>query len=236
MKNARLLFPLASLLMTLLLAGCIQLEVSDSIASDGTLTRSVAVDWSAMAAIAQQFNATNATSTPTDCESTVKNMTEDGFFDVTCDASASKLTVSGKKSLKGDPSFETVGELFYTKYRYKPFADKMMSGFTTELTSGMAQAGTSMSPAQLKQMGLVMNYSVIMPGSVTAAGKGKADGNKVAFDLLEVQVAKSDVVESQELNVLNIAGIGITAIIVIIALLVILFRRKNVPPTPAIVG
>jgi hypothetical protein len=218
MKKMILIFAV----MLLMLFGCVKINMTQKVETDGSSTMTMVMDMTKLIELSPDSAKTNP------CDNQNETILQGG----TCTYSNGVMTVT----TKGDPTkykFTTESGIIETKYRFEmPFSElskTASSGDSSGMdTNSLNTPEAKQQLAQMKSMGVEMNYTVEMPGTITSAEGGKISGNKATFDLLEMFASEttpnSIVIESTTMNTTMLAA-GLVGLVIVILVLLKVMKK-----------
>lgn len=219
-------FLLAGLLIAaVLLSGCIKIEVREAMDAQGMSDVAVKMDMS-------DFPAQEGQPETNPCDS-MQQDNNSSLTDVTCTYENKVMTIKGKLDRNGTGAISFQGDKIRLNVK------KALEGYSRSAPSAGGQP-TATDPQQLqalKAMGIVFDYYIKMPGTVTSqqGGTAQQDGS-VKFDMLALK--DGDFVESS--TALLIFGLdpivfgGAMAVIIVLLIIIIMLLRGRKPRPAAI--
>jgi hypothetical protein len=211
--NKKIIF-VGLLLGLVLFSGCIKMQFNEVISESGMSDVTVKIDMSA-------FPTQPGVAEQNPCE----NMTTDSspLTDIKCTYENKVATVTGKFDRSGKAGFSAQDG------KYRLDVKKGFEGFSSTGTAGQSMPQTKEQMQQMKALGVVLDYVVKLPGTVTNQNGGtlQNDGS-VKFDLLDMPddafVESSTAGFALDMNTLLIIGIVIAAIVLVV--LIVLLKRR----------
>lgn len=213
--------PLLLLMLAIIVSGCISLEADDNVQRDGSSQITMKIDMTQLRTFVLAMNS-SAKSSDFDmemerqgCANLTASIAQDTRI-AECKVTDGVLYVKGTKAAGAPNVTFTKEEAFpYTTYYYSPSQMTALPG-TINATS----------VAQLKALNAKLTYAITMPGEVYETS-GKIENGKAVFDLLDTALSeKTMYAKSRELNAALLLPAILVPLLVIIAVIIFLRRRR----------
>lgn len=225
--NARFL-PIAVLVLSLALAGCVKIQTTQTLAPNGDLTTETKMDLGGLVAAAQSMGEGGAEeltqNLTTACPELQKSLVGKNASNVSCSVSGYVITASYKENIATSAMFSVSQGFPFITYTYRFGKHDTFAN----MTQGLEEGGQEFSKDMLKSAGVEAKYVLAMPGTLSKASVGEIKDNKLTVDALVVEPAalKDAYAESQELNIPYVAGAALLIILILAAALFLFTRKK----------
>jgi len=231
MGNIKYLLVASVIVSVILISGCINLELNQTIRADGTSSVELVYDLSNIADMAQSMNGTGP-----DVDAIRQNMSvtcneigdKTRWSNVQCSVSDDlKITIKGELDLRNSDALVITTTDSKTTYRYSV---KDVYNTLSDVSEPQGQEEVNDEQIQqAKQMAAMMNikmdYTLKMPGKITRADVGEVNDDTVTISLFDLAGRDAVYVESElsaGLDTTIIIGIVVVIIIIVAALAVFL--------------
>jgi hypothetical protein len=227
----RLFIVFALIVLLFLFSGCIKINVYQKVHPDGMADNTAEMDFSGFAGLSGGMGE-EPIDMSTMCEQ-MEEQSEGQYEDFFCEVDGYVVTFGGKTNLNENPEieFEKVEGFPFTTYKLTIQSQSLEDLSSGADTTGMPETELSTineeQLAQMKSMGVEMNYTIEMPGTISKAEGAEVEGATAKFDLLEFFATGQTimVVESQEINYLWVGVIGVVFVVLIVLVLFVLHKR-----------
>lgn len=229
-------------LLLLVLAGCIQTTIRETLSPSGNSHVTVSMDFSRLAEMGSQTGTAFQWDSNTICDQILNpsNSADTGgvsisgsasfiqkLSNVDCEAGENFTVMITGTYQHSDEAFTKQETLLGTTYSFNPQQSDLME-FPTNGQSISGFGGQMTSLAALRASGFSTAYTIEMPGTITKAQNGTIENNKAVFDLVELGITgQAPLVESTEYNFSLLLPLGGGILLVIIVAIFLLLRKQK---------
>jgi len=233
MSGNKHVFLVFAVFSAILVSGCINLEINQTIRQDGTSSVELAYNLSNIADMARAMNGTGP-----DIDEMRENMTytcdeireKARWSNVHCSVSdGPRITISGELDLSNSEALAITSDGSSTTYRYN-----VKDIYNTLSDVGEPQGQENVTDEQIQQakrmaamMNIRMDYTLKMPGKITSADIGEVNGDTVSMSLFDLAGRDAVYVESElsaGMDPALMAGIAVVIVIVVVAMVAMVLR------------
>ncbi len=239
MKRFIITFTLASL--PLIAAGCINVNLDQTIEKDGSSAVTIENDLSQLASLGDLDDSSFGAAEGLPASDKISEFTEnistacDDFDSETalerpvCEVRDNVVTMSGNIQLS-EEVFEVKKSIPYTTYRYD-----LKNAFSLLRETGGDQAeqldrdGIKEMKAGADLIGMKMTYSLTMPAEISSADVGDINGTQLEVDIFDLVDDEGLYVEAQDLNwswIIMLTLILLFGFVIFVVVVVLVIRSK----------